>query len=147
MEKTKAKKREWVKTFVIIFLVVMLILTFFSNTIMNRSLPEVAAQYTQSGSINAKIRGTGQVSANETYDVTLNQTRKIRSVMVKVGDQVSTGDTLFVLEPNDSEELKQAQESLAQMELDYQKKLITLSNDNSTENREVKNSATPMKRL
>lgn len=138
MEKTKAKKREWVKTFVIIFLVVMLILTFFSNTIMNRSLPEVAAQYTQSGSINAKIRGTGQVSANETYDVTLNQTRKIRSVMVKVGDQVSTGDTLFVLEPNDSEELKQAQESLAQMELDYQKKLITLSNDNSTENREVK---------
>jgi hypothetical protein len=43
------KRREWVKNAAIIFLSVMLVLTFFSNTFMNYSLPEVAAQYVQSG--------------------------------------------------------------------------------------------------
>ena len=133
----KTKRREWVKTFAIIFLVILLILTFFSNTIMNRSLPEVAAQYVESGTINAKIRGTGTVSADETYDVTINQTRKIRSVMVKVGDTVSAGDTLFVLEAADSEELKTAQQELSDMELAYQKSLIEAGNTSATENRDV----------
>ena len=137
MEKQKTSKREWVKTFAIIFLVILLILTFFSNTIMNRSLPEVATQSVTSGAINAKIRGTGTVSANETYDVTISQTRKIRSVLVKVGDQVSAGDPLFMLEASESDELKQAQDSLDQMVLSYQKSLIEASNSSSTENREV----------
>ena len=137
MEKQKTKRREWVKTAAIVFLAVLLVLTFFSNTIMNRSLPEVAAQYVSSGSINARIRGTGQVSANESYDVTLSQTRKIRSVMVKVGQQVTAGDTLFILEADESDELKQAQKTLEDMELNYQKSLITLSNGNSTEDRGV----------
>lgn len=137
MENQTIKHREWVKTAAIIFLSVLLVLTFFSNTIMNRSLPEVAAQYVQSGTINAKIRGSGTISANETYDVTLSQTRKIRSVLVKVGQEVSTGDTLFTLEAADSDELKQAQDTLSQMEADYQKSLITLSNDSSTENRDI----------
>lgn len=137
MEKQKTSKREWVKTFAIIFLVILLILTFFSQTIMNRSLPEVAVQSVTSGTINAKIRGTGSVSANETYDVTINQTRKIRSVLVKVGDEVAAGDSLFMLEPTDSDELKQAQETLDQLELSYQKSLIDASNSASTENRDV----------
>ena len=133
----KTKRREWVKTFAIIFLVVLLILTFFSQTIMNRSLPEVVAQYVESGTINAKIRGSGAVSADETYDVTISQTRKIRSVLVKVGDTVNAGDVLFMLEPADSEELKTAQKTLSDLELAYQKSLIEAGNASSTENREV----------
>ena len=133
----KTKRREWVKTFAIIFLVVLLILTFFSQTIMNRSLPEVAAQYVESGTINAKIRGSGAVSAVESYVVTISQTRKIRSVLVKVGDTVNAGDVLFMLEPADSEELKTAQKTLSDLELAYQKSLIEAGNASSTENREV----------
>ena len=57
----KSKKRELIKTIAIIFLVIMLLLTFFSQTIMNHSLPEVATQVVQSGTINAKIRGSGTV--------------------------------------------------------------------------------------
>ena len=45
----ETRRRAWVKNAIIIFLAIMLILTFFSNTIMNYSLPEVAAQYAQSG--------------------------------------------------------------------------------------------------
>ena len=33
---TKVKNRDWVKNAAIIFLAVLLVLTFFSNTIMNR---------------------------------------------------------------------------------------------------------------
>ena len=59
-ENSGKKRREWVKNAAIIFLSVMLVLTFFSNTFMNYSLPEVAAQYVQSGTITAKIRRTGR---------------------------------------------------------------------------------------
>lgn len=134
---TKVKRREWVKTFAIVFLSVLLVLTFFSNTIMNRSLPEVAAQYVQSGSINARIRGNGTVSANEVYEVSLSQTRKVRSVLVKVGQEVTVGDPLLQLESMESEELKAAQEQLDQMELSYQKSLIEASNSSSTEDRQI----------
>ena len=125
---TKVKRREWVKTFAIVFLSILLVLTFFSNTIMNRSLPEVAAQYVESGAINARIRGTGTVSANEVYEVSLAQTRKIRSVLVKVGQEVAAGDPMFQLESMESEELKAAQDALESMELNYQKRLISMSN-------------------
>ena len=60
----KVKNRAWVKNAVIVFLVILLILTFFSNTIMNRSLPEVATQYVSGGSITARVRGTGTVTAD-----------------------------------------------------------------------------------
>ena len=79
------RKREWVKTAAIIFLAVLLVLTFFSKTIMNASLPEVAAQQAASGAINARIRGQGTVEASEVYNVTIKQTRKVASVLVKTG--------------------------------------------------------------
>ena len=43
MNEKVLKKRAWIKNAIIIFLAVMLLLTFFSNTILNYSLPEVAA--------------------------------------------------------------------------------------------------------
>lgn len=134
---TNVKRREWVKTAAIIFLVVMLVLTFFSNTILNHSLPEVATANVTSGTINAKIRGSGTVSANETYDVTIKQTRKVASVKVRVGDSVSAGDVLMTLEAEESDELKQAQTELESMELNYEKSLIAASTEAARENRDV----------
>ena len=133
----KVKKREWVKTAAIIFLAVLLVLTFFSNTIMNASLPEVAAQSVTSGAINAKIRGSGTIAANETYDVTISQTRKIASVKVKVGQQVNAGDVLFTLEAAESDELKQAQDALESLERAYEKALLSASTADAQEGREV----------
>lgn len=134
---TNVKRREWVKTAAIIFLAVMLVLTFFSNTILNHSLPEVATANVTSGTINAKIRGSGTVSANETYDVTIKQTRKVASVKVRVGDSVSAGDVLMTLEAEESDELKQAQTELESMELSYEKSLIAASTEAARENRDV----------
>ena len=131
-------KRGWVKNVAIVFLSVMLVLTFFSNTIMNRSLPEVATAFVESGTINAKIRGSGTVTAGESYDVVLSQTRKVESVYVRVGDTVQTGDVLFVLSSGDSDELKQAQDRLDDLRLAYEKSLLNMETaDYAQENRNI----------
>ena len=112
MNENGKKRREWVKTAAIVFLSIMLVLTFFSNTIMNYSLPEVAAQYVQSGTITAKIRGTGMVESGDPYNVMVKETRKVTSVAVKVGDQVQKGDVLVYLEDSESTELDAARKAL-----------------------------------
>ena len=133
----KVKRREWVKTAAIIFLVILLVLTFFSNTIMNYSLPEVATQSAQSGTINAKIRGTGTVAANESYEVTVEQSHKVASVLVKEGQEVKVDDVLFRFEGGESDELKSAQDALDQAEQGYEKSLIEAGNAAAKENREI----------
>ena len=69
-------KREWVKNAAIIFLTIMLILTFFSNTIMNYSLPEVSAQYVGSGTLSEQIRGTATVEAAQSYEVKISDSSR-----------------------------------------------------------------------
>lgn len=112
MNEKKSKRRDWVKNAAIIFLAIMLILTFFSNTIMNYSLPEVAVQYVQSGSITSQVRGTGTVESDDPYEVKIQESRKISSVVVKEGQEVQKGDVLFTLEDTESEELKAARADL-----------------------------------
>lgn len=119
------KRREWVKNAAIIFLSVMLVLTFFSNTFMNYSLPEVAAQYVQSGTITAKIRGTGTVESGDPYNVKIGETRTISSVLVKTGDKVEKGDPLLLLEDKESKELKDAQAALDKAMLDFELALLS----------------------
>ena len=136
--KEKSKKRELIKTIAIVFLAVLLVLTFFSGTIMNYSLPEVATQLVSSGTINAKIRGNGTLAANESYEVMLDQTREIHSVGVKVGDKVEEGDLLFVLSDVESAELAAAQEALDKARISYQEQMLTFSKDYATDNQKVK---------
>ena len=120
----KPKNREWVKNAAIIFLAVLLVLTFFSNTIMNRSLPEVATQNVTSGSITAKVRGTGTVTAIGNHVVKAEQTREIRAVMIKAGQTVEAGDILFILGEGESSEIEQAQETLRTLQVSYQRAAI-----------------------
>ena len=131
-ENSGKKRREWVKNAAIIFLSVMLVQTFFSNTFMNYSLPEVAAQYVQSGTITAKIRGTGTVESGDPYNVKINETRTISSVLVKTGDKVVKGDPLFLLEDKESKELTDAQAALDKAMLDFELALLSGDISNST---------------
>ena len=135
--KEKSKKRELIKTIAIVFLAVLLVLTLFSNTIMNYSLPEVATQRITSGTINARIRGSGTVAATESYEVIIDQTREVRTVCVKVGDSVEQGDVLFVLGDMESTELQTAQQTLDELTNSYQKQLLTLSKTYASDDREV----------
>ena len=124
MNSTKGNRREWVKTVAIIFLSIMLVLTFFSNTIMNYSLPEVAAQYIQSGTITAKIRGTGIVESGSLYNIKVTESRKVKSVEVRVGDRVEIGDIICHLDDTESSELIAAKEALDKAKQAYDTALL-----------------------
>lgn len=119
------KRRDWVKNAAIVFLAIMLVLTFFSNTIMNYSLPEVAAQYCYSGQITNKVKGTGVVEAEDPYRVEYKQSRKVASVEARVGDYIEKGSVIYTLEEGESEELVAAEATLAGLKNTYDRKIIT----------------------
>lgn len=118
-------RKDKIKNITIIFLLVMLILTFFSNTIMNYSLVEVSTQQVTSGQITSKVRGSGAVEASESYSVTIEETRKIATVNVKKDAEVTTGDLLFTLEDTDSDELDAAKKSLNEAQAAYESAVLT----------------------
>lgn len=135
MNEQIGKKRDWIKNAIIVFLIIMLLLTFFSNTIMNYSLPEVSAQYMSSGTIQAKVRGSGTVQAGDPYTVTVETSRKISSVGVRNGDHVEKGDVLYFLQEGDSAELKEAQKKLDQMLDAYRQSALDADVDPETTNK------------
>lgn len=117
MNETTTKRRIWIRNIIIIFLAVLLVLTLFSGTILNHSLPEVAVQYPQYGTISSRIRATASISANENYQVTIAQSRVIASVETRVGATVEKGDVLFTLEEGDSTEIDEAKQQLSALQI------------------------------
>lgn len=130
-EKMTAKhsRKDIIKNIAIIFLAVLLVMTFFSNTIMNMSLPQVSAQSASSGNISEQIRGSGVVSAGQTYSVTVDEARVVSGVSVKAGDKVEKGDVLYTLEGTKSTELEEAEKTLKDMQYEYRKALIAADGD------------------
>ncbi|SDJ05953.1 HlyD family secretion protein [Lachnospiraceae bacterium G41] len=114
------KKRELIKNIAIVFLVIMLILTFFSNTIMNRTLPEVSTQSVSSGPVTTQVRGEGVVEAEDPYNLVIDETRKVKSVPVRVGDHVNEGDIIYYLAGETSEELTTAKNELENLKGEYE---------------------------
>ncbi len=113
-----------VKNVIIIFLIIMLLLTLFSNTFRNYSLPEVTMVNPASGVIKEQARGTAQLEAGETYIVNATETRTISSVAVKKGDHVEIGDPLFYMEDQYSDEYTKAKEEYEKAENDFLKGLL-----------------------
>lgn len=124
MEDTIKIRKDKIKNVAIVFLAVMLVLTFFSNSILNRALPEVATAYVQYDTITEKVRGTGTVVADDPYKVVVKDTRTIESVAVKVGDEIAKDQVLFYLEDAESDELKKAKDELEDLELAYMKAMF-----------------------
>lgn len=139
MAMNENRKREWVKNAIIIFLVIMLLLTFFSNTIMNYSLPEVSAQYLNSGNLSEQIRGSGTVEANQSYEVKIDETRKIASVEVKAGDAVTKDQVLFKLEDSESEELVTAEKELRAAKKSYEEAMLSTGFDYRSDQLDIEN--------
>ena len=114
------KKREVIKNIAIVFLVIMLILTFFSNTIMNRTLPEVSTQSVTSGPVTTQVRGEGTVEAEDPYNLVIDETRRVKSVPVRVGDHVDEGQVIYYLAGETSEELTTAKNELEGLKSEYE---------------------------
>lgn len=131
MKESLKRNRTWVIKLAAVFFVILLLLTFFSNTIMNYSLPQVATQTIQSGTITSKVRGSGTVTTANPYNVTVSSERKIKIVNVKEGDSVEQGALLVMFEDTDSSDLTQAKKTLEQAKTEYQKYIVAneLSNE------------------
>ena len=134
---TPNRRREIIKTILIIFLAALLVLTFFSNTIMNRSLAEISTERTTSGKLTERIRGNGTVESNQAYEVKVDGNKTIDTIMIKTGQEVKKDDVLFTVGGGDSEEIKTAEKQLSELELAYQKALLTLPADYSKENQAI----------
>ncbi|MCQ2506674.1 MAG: HlyD family secretion protein [Lachnospiraceae bacterium] len=130
---SKIKKRLWIRNFIIIFLIILLLLTFFSNTIMNYTLPEVSVKYPNYQTITSKISGNGVVTANQSVQVTLQETRVVDKIMVSRGQKVYRGDVLFTLTQNDSAELSDAKDALRSLEFE----LISLKSQELSDSQAV----------
>ncbi|MDO4864246.1 MAG: RND transporter [Ruminococcus sp.] len=137
--KDPRRKREIIKTVIIVFLAVLLVLTFFSNTIMNRSLAEITSERATSGKLTERVRGSGMIMSNQSWDVTVDGNKTIDTLKVKNGSEVKKGDVLFTMTAGDNEALTAAEDALAVLELDYQKAMLTPSADYSSENQAIKN--------
>ncbi|MCM1179676.1 MAG: HlyD family efflux transporter periplasmic adaptor subunit [Clostridium sp.] len=138
MEKeTESTRKQIVKKVAAIFLVVLLILTFFSNTIMNYSLPEVSTEPVSSGNVSNKVRGQGTVETNSDYEVMVSGARVIKEVKIESGQEVKAGDVLFTFEEGEDTELNTEQETLDQMELDYAKSLLKNAPDYTSDNMDI----------
>ena len=132
------KKREIVKTLIIIFLAAMLVLTFFSNTIMNKSLPEITTVSVSSGKLTESIREKGVIESNQVYNVTADANKVVEKINIKRGQEVKKGDVLFVLKNVDDEKLELAENDYLQAKIDYETALLKDPVDYSSENQEIK---------
>ena len=141
VKRDPAKRKEIIKTLLIIFLAVLLLLTFFSNTIMNRALAEISTQKVSSGKLTERIRGMGVVEAEQSYEVTVDDNRSVEKINVKAGQKVTEGEVLFVLGSGQEQSVTAAEDELAALELEYNKFLLNAPADYSSENQEIKNAA------
>ena len=136
---TPNRKREIIKNILIVFLIIMLILTFCSNTIMNKSLAEITTETATSGKLTERIRGSGLVESNQSYDVKVDGNKVIDTIMIKTGQEVKKDDVLFTIGTEDSKELEEAETALNTLELEYQKALLVAPEDYSAENQAISN--------
>lgn len=135
MAKDSESRRAWVKNAAIIFLVILLLLTFFSNTILNYSLPEVSAQYARYGTLTTAVKVSGTIKANESYNVVYEaeqaeaeggtvQSRKVLSVYVKEGDTVAKDSPILELQGGASQQLEAAQKEYDELKKTYDLALL-----------------------
>lgn len=141
------KRKDIIKNILIVFLIVLLILTFFSNTIMNHSLPEIASESSVSGSLTEKLNASGTVESNQSYEVKPKTNVTIDAIKVKTGQEVKKGDVLFTVNSEENTELKEAQTLLKSLELEYQKMLLKLPKSYASENQAIKNAQEDLNNL
>ncbi len=107
------------------FLLLMALLTFFSNTINNLSLPRVKVENPTSGTLSREITGTGEVLANKQTEQSFDEAGiDIAEVLAEEGDIVEKGQVLVVLdrEKPDMTEVETLERALEKSKEAYEKK-------------------------
>ena len=118
LDDANIKRKKLTGKATVIFLVIMFVLTFFSRTINNFTLPKVTYETPANGALIKEVTGTGSVEANITQELYVSSSMKVTGVAVEVGDGVKQGQTLMTLDTSDIEsQLEDEQDKYAQKKL------------------------------
>lgn len=93
-----AKRKKVTGKLLGVFIIMMLLLTFFSNTINNYTLPRVTLDSPTSGALIKEISGKGRVEAKSVFEQYIDTNLKVLEVYVQAGDAVMEGDPIMALD-------------------------------------------------
>ena len=116
----------------IAFVILLAVLTFFSNTIMNLTIPKVMGSYASRGNLSYSNSARGTITVENQTEVKGLDGRTVDQVLVTNYDSVEKGDTILTLKSiEDSEELQSKKDRLKQLEreADYESRSPSNSND------------------
>ena len=126
----RRKNRSWVVRAIISFVAILALLTFFSNTIMNATIPKVMAQNAGKGNLSFTNSATGTIEADTKNDVKSIAGREVDEVMVRNYMTVEEGDVILTLKPaEDLAALDKARSDLADLQAAAQAAALTPSDD------------------
>ncbi|MEL7564080.1 MAG: efflux RND transporter periplasmic adaptor subunit [Dehalobacterium sp.] len=114
----------------LIFFIGIIILTFFSNTINNFTLPRVQTDRPTNGALIKEIFGEGIVEAKQVREEYTDVNLRVKDVMVEVGDRVKKGQTILSLDvdslksdyQDEQDRYQQLQLSLSSAQSDVEQK-------------------------
>lgn len=113
----KKKSRKWVVKAIIGFVAALLLLTFFSNTIMNMTIPKVIGAYAVRGNLSYTNSATGTIVVDNKTEVKGVEGRTVDEVLLGNYDYVEPGTVVMTLKPaEDSEELATLRTTLRDLE-------------------------------
>ncbi|MEG6521541.1 efflux RND transporter periplasmic adaptor subunit [Desulfotomaculum sp. 1211_IL3151] len=85
----------------LLFLMAMIGLTFFSNTINNFALPRVQTVRPTNGALIKEVFGEGTVEVKSTREEYADSNLRVKEVLVEQGDRVSKGQPIIILDVNE----------------------------------------------
>ena len=112
-----SKRRVKVIKAMIAFIVILALLTFFSNTIMNLTIPKVMGSYASRGNLSYSNNARGTITVDNQTEVKGLEGRTVEKVLVGNFDLVKKGDQLFTLKPiEESSDLQSKKDSLVELQ-------------------------------
>ena len=116
MAKGSARRAKVIKAMVA-FIVILALLTFFSNTIMNLTIPKVMGSYASRGNLSYSNSARGTITVENQTEVKGLEGRTVDQVLVSNYDSVEVGDTILTLKSlEESEELQTKKDRLKELE-------------------------------
>lgn len=116
MAKGSARRARVIKA-MIAFVAILAVLTFFSNTIMNMTIPKVLGQYASRGNLSYSNSSKGKVVVDNMTEIKGLDGRVVDEIKVTSYDILQKGDTILTLKPiEDDTDLETKKEQLKGLE-------------------------------
>ncbi len=95
------KRKKIIRNSGLILFTVVVLLTFFSNTINNLLIPEVETAMMKGGVLQKEIEAAGVIQAEDIQIITGFRGWKIKEIKVKANDEIESGTILAVVDQQD----------------------------------------------